>query len=148
MDSASFGLLNCRSVRNKTLPIKDYVVESNLDILALTETWLSTDDTDDHVIGDLIPDGYELHHAPRDGKGGSVGLLFKSVFDLKRSDIRMHFQTFEFLDVLVKSSSTCDLRILVVYRPPSSSSYGNSIELFLDEFGIFLESYVTDPASW
>jgi len=36
----NFCLLNARSIVNKTLQIKDYVVDKNIDILALTETWL------------------------------------------------------------------------------------------------------------
>ena len=37
----SFGPLNCRSVCNKYLSIKDYVVDEDFDILAITETWLT-----------------------------------------------------------------------------------------------------------
>ena len=36
----SFRLLNCRSVCNKTDTIKDFVVDNDIDILAITETWL------------------------------------------------------------------------------------------------------------
>ena len=50
-----FGLLNCRSVRNKYLSIKDYVVDKDFDIFAITETWLNTGDYDNLVIGSLIP---------------------------------------------------------------------------------------------
>ena len=51
---ASIALINAQSIRNKTLPIKDYVVEHNLDILALTETWLNPDNSDDQIIGRII----------------------------------------------------------------------------------------------
>ena len=44
---------NVRSVCNKTSVLAEYVVESNLDILFLTETWLRPGEIDDHVIGDL-----------------------------------------------------------------------------------------------
>ena len=36
-------LLNARSINNKSLIIKDVVVDNNIDILALTETWLRAD---------------------------------------------------------------------------------------------------------
>ena len=35
-----FCLINTRSVRNKTMVVKDFVVDNDVDILALTETWL------------------------------------------------------------------------------------------------------------
>ena len=35
-----FCLINTRSVRNKTIVVKDFVVDNDVDILALTETWL------------------------------------------------------------------------------------------------------------
>ena len=37
-------MLNARSINNKTLHIKDYVVDNKIDILAITETWLKSDD--------------------------------------------------------------------------------------------------------
>ena len=39
---AKLCLLNARSVCNKSLIINDFVVESNIDILCLTETWLKS----------------------------------------------------------------------------------------------------------
>ena len=47
--------------------------------MALTETWLGTD-VDNIVLGDLIPDGYDLYHVPRQhqrGGGGSLNLQQK-----------------------------------------------------------------------
>ena len=58
--SVAFSLLNARSVKNKRLLIKDWVVDNNIDILALTETWLQPDNKDDHIIGDLTPIGYSF----------------------------------------------------------------------------------------
>ena len=46
----TFILLNTQSVRNKTLSIKDYIVEHDTDFLALTETWLSPGNSDDQII--------------------------------------------------------------------------------------------------
>ena len=36
----SFGLSNARSVKNKTSEIADYIVENDLNVTAITETWL------------------------------------------------------------------------------------------------------------
>ena len=81
-----FGLLNCRSVRNKYLSIKDYVVDKDFDIFAITETWLNTGDYDNFVIGSLIPNGYRFLHSRLVMEvGGGVGLLFKSSLPVKQT---------------------------------------------------------------
>lgn len=55
--ACSFGLLNCQSVCNKSVILKDYIVDRNFDIFAITETWLRSADPDEVVIGDLVPTG-------------------------------------------------------------------------------------------
>ena len=60
---AIVALLNVRSIRNKSPFITDYVLEHDIDILCLTETWLSTDD--DLLVTSITPDGYTFHHVPR-----------------------------------------------------------------------------------
>ena len=76
----AFSLLNARSVKNKRLLIKDWVVDNNIDILVLTETWLQPDNKDDHIIGELTPTGYSFYHSPRQIRGGGVGIVNKGWF--------------------------------------------------------------------
>jgi len=38
--------------------MKDLVVDKNIDILALTETWLKPDDCFDYTVRDISPTGY------------------------------------------------------------------------------------------
>ena len=48
------SLMNCQSMCNKTSEIMDYVVDHDADVLALTETWLSSNDLENtQVIGDV-----------------------------------------------------------------------------------------------
>ena len=37
------GLLNSRSINNKALLIKDYVIDDHFEFLAITETWTKSD---------------------------------------------------------------------------------------------------------
>ena len=54
-----FSHFNARSVRNKTVLLNEFILENNLDIFAVTETWLSSDANYDQVtIGELLPVGY------------------------------------------------------------------------------------------
>ena len=101
--SVAFSLLNARSVKTKRLLIKDWVVDNNIDILALTETWLQPDNKDDRIIGELTPTGYSFYHSPRQTRGGGVGIFIKDGFDISRSTTATHqFQTFEFMDMQIK----------------------------------------------
>ena len=72
-------IFNAQSVRNKRLLIKDFIIENDVDIFALSETWLHPYDRDDQVIGDLIPDGHSFNHVPRQlSNGGGVGIPVKN----------------------------------------------------------------------
>lgn len=61
----SVCLINARSVRDKTSSIVDHLCEHKLDIVGITETWLSGNDTDDITTHHLTPPGYKLIHVPR-----------------------------------------------------------------------------------
>ena len=50
---AQCGLLNVRSIRNKSVEFKEFVEDHQLDFIALTETWLKP--TDDYSIQVLSP---------------------------------------------------------------------------------------------
>ena len=43
--SLNCALLNVQSVTSKTLEIKELIVDKSLDLLALTEAWLSNNDS-------------------------------------------------------------------------------------------------------
>ena len=66
----SLCLMNVRSIRNKTTDILDHVQEHDIDIVAMTETWLSNKDADIPVIKTLTPPGYSLVHHPRSSRRG------------------------------------------------------------------------------
>ena len=50
--------------------------------MALTETWLGAN-VDNIVLGDLIPDGYDFYHVPRQHqRGGRVALIYNKSLSL------------------------------------------------------------------
>ena len=88
--------LNVRSAGNKAVAIKDFTVDNNIDVLALTETWFHNDDFD---MGTLCATGYRFLHNPRSlGRGGGVGLLFKDSLWVN-SILCEQCKTFELMDV-------------------------------------------------
>ena len=48
-------LLNARTVKNNSFVIKDYVVDNNIDILAITETWLHMDISNQVIVNNICP---------------------------------------------------------------------------------------------
>ncbi|CAB4019830.1 Hypothetical predicted protein [Paramuricea clavata] len=93
----NFCLLNTRSINRKELCINDYVSENDIDILAMTETWLREDD--EFSIAEICPMGYHFYHVTRkNARGGGVGLLLKKYIKVKKQSQRK-FSSFEYIDV-------------------------------------------------
>ena len=80
----SFCLLDAGSVcdgkqAGKVTVLCDVIEDKDIDILAITETWLSTNDS--ISTGRITPAGYQLLHVPRGhGTGGGVAVVYKSTF--------------------------------------------------------------------
>ena len=55
----NFCLSNARSVNNKTLEIKDYSIDKDVDLFAITESCLKADESLDVVSRDIAPNRYE-----------------------------------------------------------------------------------------
>ena len=56
-----------------------YVVDRDVDILAVTETWLKADACCDNITRDVTPTGYTFVHSPRlNGIIGGVGMLYRT----------------------------------------------------------------------
>jgi hypothetical protein len=69
--------VNARSVRNKTAEIVEHIVDSNIDICIITETWLK--EYDYVTTAALSPNGYGFKGFPRQSNraGGGTGIMFK-----------------------------------------------------------------------
>ena len=112
----SGAIINARSVRNKTLCIVDHILEHDLDIVALCETWLFGDERDSIVIHESTPDGYQFHHVPRqDGRGyGGVAIIAKSSIHLHIQG-QLRYNHLEGMDIL---ADTCKKRTVFYLLPP------------------------------
>ena len=96
---SKFTLFNARSVRNKCDEIVDYVVNENMQILAITETWLTKED--EQICNELTPDGYTLIHKERQEKrGGGVAVLCRKALNPNRINAHLDkFKSFEIVTV-------------------------------------------------
>ena len=129
--SVKCGLLNVQSVRNKTFDIYDTIKDENLDIFAITETWLT--DYDSAVIKEMTPVSHTfIHNARHNRRGGGVGLFLANSFKkIKRCNV-VNRETFELLQVECEIDGS-KISFVVVYRPPITS-----VNHFIDEFRTYL----------
>ena len=134
-----FALLNTRSIRKKAMFLKDYVVENQIDLLAITETWLDLNNQQTaNIINELCPLGFAFMHIPRmKNCGGGVGLLYDKCYKIEKQDVTS-FLSFEYMEVLLRTPATV-LRIGVLYRPPPCTENGRTATMFFKEFPILLE---------
>ena len=99
MPGVKLGVMNCQSFRGKLDFVFDHIKEYQMDIVALTEMWVSSDDSKNkHVIDQCVAHGYTLHRSPCPSgqREGGVGLLvsnaikvtLKVIFDKRRNGRR------------------------------------------------------------
>ena len=69
----TFCLWNCQSVRKKTAVFQEYLCSNKIDVCAVTETWLCSDD--EAVRAECTPIGYMLHDQIRCHRGGGGSVL-------------------------------------------------------------------------
>ena len=88
---------------NKTLTIKDFVVDQDIDVMDIIETLLH-EIGNDLINTELCPTGYKLIHTLRiENSGESVGLLYKDSIAVKHSHHR-RLRSFEYLDISLEAS--------------------------------------------
>ena len=132
-------LTNARSVRNKATIYSYYILENDLDIIIITETWLN-DQGDESVIHELVPAGYSYVSRNRKNReGGGIIIIYKETLQIKLSK-NESYTSFESIEVTCKISKTNPqlLRIFGIYRPPPSVKNKLTVNQFLSEFQDFL----------
>jgi hypothetical protein len=114
--SFTLAYMNARSIGNKTYEIREFILDKDLDALAVTETWLHGDARDDAVLSEFLPTAYNCEHIPRHGRGGGgVALLLRDTIHCQKIRTQS-FASFEHMECLL--ATTPPVRIVVIYRPP------------------------------
>lgn len=136
------ALFNARSVCTKAEKIHELIVDNNLKMLALTETWLK--DTDGSIVVDLCPPNFMMQHKchwhNKGKRGGGVGLIVSNDITVEEVSGEER-KTFEFMATKVKTNEP--LLLVVVYRPPPTQKNNFTLTAFLDEFEDFLAEMTT-----
>ena len=105
--------INVRSISNKTASFCDIVESKKLDVVAVTETWLSTNETS-ASLADVTPNGFKLVHKPRKGRGGGVAIMVNELFNSTPCDIPT-YTSFEAVACKIATSSLW-AHVICLYR--------------------------------
>ena len=131
--------MNAQSCRKKSSEITHYIVDYELDLLVITESWLFS--YDNHIIGKLKPEGYDLIHLSRDNRqGGGVAVVQRKgiAVELKKKAIS---RSMEFMDIVCTSNNKL-MRLLAVYRPTPSEKNKTPLSVFYEEFANLLDDCI------
>ena len=114
------GTVNARSMRDKAPALSDLVASKSIDLLGITETWLTTKETSADL-ADMTPEGFSFFHKPRTRRRGrGVGLFVSSAH--KFTAISLPTQTsVEAISGKLECGQPC--LIILKYLSPTWSCY-------------------------
>ena len=94
----TLGTLNARSIVNKAADFHLTVEEENLDVVAITETWVPSD-APNAVSEDFIRSGYSVINASRsDGRrGGGLDIVYREHLKVAHVSLKIAPSAFEVL---------------------------------------------------
>lgn len=125
------GHLNIRSILSKSEQIEHLLLDSNLDFLCLSETWLNQNASS----AALNIAGYNVYRRDREGskKGGGVMAYMKNTFQCHKIQWS-NCRQLECLGLNVTLSPQMSFDIVVKYRSPSAdNSFYENFEKLLKE---------------
>ena len=134
------GVFNPRSLCNKTVGVFELLLDRDIDVCLLSETWLRKGDTS--KISEIKDFGYNLHQQSRPGRGGGVAIVYKKGLDVSKRNIPA-YKSFEHLECVLKSPSNGLIRLISVYR--SCTARLSNISDFLKDFDDYLDSLTHLP---
>ena len=85
----------------------DLAILKRIDILAVVETWLTTDNISDPTLADII----NTLHLPREMLGSGVGFFLRKGLNIKQNEITL-FNAFEYIDISI-STPTSSMRFVI-----------------------------------
>ena len=133
----SLAHINARSIVNKIQPFQQYTVDKNIDICAITETWIKKDDID-MVTREIPPPGYNILSQPHmDGRsGGGLGIIHKDYITINSSKATKNHNTMEYMRYSLRIKQT-SIDICVIYR-----FLGTSVIDFCNELASEIEENI------
>jgi len=131
--------------------IADLAEQHDLDLIALSETWIKPDTSPSHL-AECTPPGYSLisqhrplppDYNPKHNLGGGLAFLVKDSLNHVLTPCSS-FSSFESLAITIKLGHRT-LTVFNIYKPPAESKHTKAFATFMDQFQTFLESAAATP---
>ena len=137
----NLSLINAHSITSKVDQFQQELIELNVDMCGITETWLKHDDIDTNV-KEIPPPGYKILSTPRktNQTGGGITLVYRDNYNIKLLDCPKNMDMMEFQGYHVRFNDTT-LNLYVIYQIPSTS-----ILQFCDELSLLFESDLSNSS--
>ena len=129
-------MVNARSMGDKAAVPSDLVVSQRIDLLGITETWLTARETSADLAEVTLP-GFSFLQIPRQNRRGGGGLFISSAYKFTPIILLAH-TNFESISGTVELDQSC-LNLLNIYRQPGP------ISTFFGEFQDILSYMSTLP---
>ena len=143
------GMLNTRSIVNKAPLLHSLMDDNEISILALTETWIRSDDPP-VIKNGPAPPGYRILHVHHDSnqpagsdltRSGGLALIYQDGIQISPHKHQIIHTSFE-LQLVNICSPGRDFVLANIYRPPSASK-----STFLVEFANLLTTLGIDSVN-
>ena len=142
---------NARSIRNKFNELKSLVNTENIDIIALTETFLNTNNID--LISEYSLPNFKLYVRDRQSRGGGCALYIRS--SLNPLEIKTSSNpNVEHMCVQINTITNKKILINVIYRKPNQSTeidtamYNSIHEIIKNKDSIILGDFNLPQICW
>ena len=137
----NLSLINAHSITSKVNQFQQELIDFNVDICGITETWLKHNGIDANV-KEIPPSGYKILSTPRktNQTGGRIALVYRENYNIKLLDHPKEMDTMEFQGYHMRFNNTT-LNLYVIYRIPSTS-----ILQFCNELSTLFESDLSNPS--
>ena len=112
--TVKIGVMNVISRGNKLDCVIDLITDNRLDVVGITEAWLSNDDKNNmSVVNTYLNNGYTRHHRPRNTgrRGGGDGVLINVKSRMTR--VTPEITSFESMEV-VRTVGSITFRLSVI----------------------------------
>ena len=87
-----------------------------------------------------MPPGYKICQQSRANRGGGVAVIYHSRLNIQNTPALHQYTSFEAIECDIVSSQP--VKLIVLYKPPPSSSNGLTHNLFISEFTDYLELHI------
>jgi hypothetical protein len=136
---------NVQSCRQIATDIAELIVDNDIDVCMLTETWLY-EKGDEAYISQMTPDGYSCHSFPRGARGGGIAFIVKNPLSNHIVFTRLDYVSFECVQLKLSINQLSAVCVCLYRLHPGLHLVKHTkvnFPTFLSEFTELLSSFAS-----